>query len=97
MGKKQPRVKTPGASTARNGRSARKEPYDTQRLSGVVDRLREQANRISALIRLMDEMGISSVEVDGHAMLLRGLNQVDNFTDNAQRATREAKTEIKPI
>jgi len=24
--------------------------------------------------------------VDGHAMLLRGLNQVDNFADNATRS-----------
>ena len=47
--------------------------------------------------RSIPETGISDIEVDGHAMLLRGLNQVDNFTDNAQRAVREAKTEIDPI
>lgn len=66
-------------------------------MGGVVERLREQANRISALARTMDETGIADIEVDGHAMLLRGLNQIDNFTDNAQRAVREAKTEIEPI
>lgn len=95
MGKKQARTKVPGEATTT--RSARKEPYSSQRMGGVVDRLREQANRISALARLMDETGISDIEVDGHAMLLRGLNQVDNFTDNAQRAVREAKTQIDPI
>jgi hypothetical protein len=78
-------------------RSARKEPYSSQRMAGIVDRLREQANRINALARLMDESGITGIDVDGHAMLLRGLNQIDNFTDNAQRAVREAKTQIEPI
>jgi hypothetical protein len=66
-------------------------------MTGVVERLREQANRISSLARTMDETGIADIEIDGHAMLLRGLNQIDNFTDNAQRAVREAKTEIEPI
>jgi len=32
-----------------------------------------------------------NVVIDGHAMLLRGLNQIDNFIDNASRAVREAK------
>lgn len=95
MGKKQVRTKSP--EEAAQTRSPRKEPYSSQRMAGVVDRLREQANRISSLARLMDESGISDIEVDGHAMLSRGLNQVDNFTDNAQRAVREAKTQIDPI
>lgn len=96
MGKKQTRLKT-GVVDGQPVRSARKEPYNSQRLGGVVDRLREQANRINALARLLDEAGIERIEVDGHAMLLRGLNQIDNFTDNAQRAVREAKTQIEPI
>lgn len=66
-------------------------------MGGVVERLREQANRINSLARMMDEAGVADIEVDGHAMLLRGLNQIDNFTDNAQRAVREAKTQIEPI
>ena len=86
-----------GAAPRSNSRSARKEPYNSDRLNQVVERLREQANRAAALARLMDETEITEVEVDGHAMLLRGLNQVDNFADNAQRAIREAKTEIEPI
>jgi hypothetical protein len=34
---------------------------------------------------------LDQVVIDGHAMLLRGLNQIDNFIDNASRAIREAK------
>ena len=81
---------------ARNGsseeRTPRKEPYGSDRLNHVVERLREQAARISALSRAMDDSGLNEVVIDGHAMLLRGLNQIDNFTDNASRAVREART-----
>ena len=58
----------------------------------MVERLREQAARISALSRSMDDSELGEVVIDGHAMLLRGLNQIDNFTDNASRAVREART-----
>lgn len=76
---------------------ARKEPYTSQRLEAVVDRLREQASKLQALARAMEEDGIEEVVVDGHAMLLRGLNQVDNFSDNASRAVREARFAKKGI
>lgn len=75
-------------------RVPRKEPYDSGRVSAVVERLREQAQRLSQLARSMDDSGVADVVVDGHAMLLRGLNQIDNFTDNASRAVREAKTAL---
>ena len=39
----------------------------------------------------IDEAKLDQVVIDGHAMLLRGLNQIDNFIDNANRAVREAK------
>jgi hypothetical protein len=39
----------------------------------------------------MEELALEQVVIDGHAMLLRGLNQIDNFIDNANRAVREAK------
>lgn len=75
-----------------DGRTPRKEPYGSERLNHVVERLREQAARISALARAMDDSELGEVVIDGHAMLLRGLNQIDNFTDNASRAVREART-----
>lgn len=77
--------------------AARKEPYTSQRLEAVVDRLREQASKLQALARSMEEDGIEEVVVDGHAMLLRGLNQIDNFSDNASRAVREARFAKKGI
>jgi hypothetical protein len=40
----------------------------------------------------MDEATVDAVVIDGHAMLIRGLNQIDNFIDNASRAVREAKS-----
>ncbi|MBA2114713.1 hypothetical protein [Bremerella alba] len=75
-----------------NVRVPRKEPYDSDRMSNVVERLREQAGRISQLARTLDDADIDEVVIDGHAMLLRGLNQIDNFADNAARAVREART-----
>ena len=42
----------------------------------------------------MEDAGIDRIPVDGHAMLLRGMNQIDNFADNASRAVREAKTAL---
>jgi hypothetical protein len=78
-------------------RSRRKEPYDSQRLSLVVDRLREQAARVGQLARAMEEARVAKIVVDGHAMLVRGLNQIDNFSDNASRALREAKSALSKL
>ena len=89
MGKKKA-AKKPEASM--DDRVPRKEPYTSQRLTGVLERIREQATRMSALARALDDAKIDSIVVDGHAMLIRGLNQIENFLDNASRAVREAKT-----
>jgi len=85
MGKKKNAKKGP------SGRIPRKEPYSGQRVEVVVERVREQATKLSALARAMDEAALDQVVIDGHAMLLRGLNQIDNFIDNASRAVREAR------
>jgi hypothetical protein len=85
MSKKKPIKKAP------SGRVPRKEPYSGQRVEVVVERVREQAARLSALARTIDDAKLDEVVIDGHAMLLRGLNQIDNFIDNASRAVREAK------
>jgi division protein CdvB (Snf7/Vps24/ESCRT-III family) len=71
-------------------RNPRKEAYTVARINQHVERLREQAGRLATLARQMEEADVEII-VDGHAMLLRGLNQVDNFADNATRAVREAK------
>lgn len=76
-------------------RSARKEPYNGARIEAIVERMREQAARLSGLIKAMADNKLNNIEIDGHAMLLRGLNQVDNFADNASRSLREAKAEGK--
>ncbi len=72
-------------------RVPRKEPYSSQRMSAIQERIREQSTRLSALVRAMDDAKLDAVIIDGHAMLLRGLNQIENFLDNAARAVREAK------
>jgi hypothetical protein len=72
-------------------RVARKQPYSGQRLGVVIERVRDQATRLATLARTIDEAKLDSVVIDGHAMLVRGLNQIDNFIDNASRAVREAK------
>ncbi len=72
-------------------RVPRKEYYTSERIMVHVERVREQAARMAGLARAMDDAGVENIVVDGHAMLLRGLNQVENFTDNATRAVREAK------
>ena len=43
----------------------------------------------------MEDSDLGHVVIDGHAMLLRGLNQLDNFIDNSSRAIREAKTAMQ--
>jgi hypothetical protein len=84
MGKK--KVKAAKATK----RNPRKEVYTAQRINQHVERLREQAARLAGLARTMEDANVD-ILVDGHAMLLRGLNQVDNFADNATRSVREAK------
>lgn len=89
-----------GKKAARPGgveRQARKEPYTATRMTAVVDRLREQAARLSALARALEDSQVGQIVVDGHAMLIRGMNQIDNFADNASRAIREAKTAKETI
>jgi hypothetical protein len=72
-------------------RVPRKEPYSTQRLAVVIERVKDQSAKLGNLARAIDDAELSSVVIDGHAMLVRGLNQIDNFIDNASRAVREAK------
>jgi hypothetical protein len=72
-------------------RIPRKEQYSKDRVLAVVSRVKEQTSRLSSLASSMDSSEVTSVKIDGHAMLIRGLNQIDNFIDNAQRAVREAK------
>lgn len=72
-------------------RVPRKEPYTSARLKNVVERLREQSMRLAGLARGLQDAEVDSIVVDGHAMLLRGLNQIENFADNCARAVRESK------
>lgn len=88
MGKKKP-PKKPAPPPA--PRVPRKEPYSKERMNGVIERVKEQTVRMAALSRVMGDAELDAVVIDGHAMLLRGLNQIDNFLDNASRAVREAK------
>jgi hypothetical protein len=85
LGNKKTVKKTP------DGRVPRKEPYNGSRLEVVVERVRDQATKLQSLARSMDDAKLSEVVIDGHAMLLRGLNQIDNFIDNASRSVREAR------
>lgn len=82
--------KAKAASAKTPKRTPRKERYTAERVNQHVERLREQAARLAGLARAMEESQVE-ILVDGHAMLLRGLNQVDNFADNATRSVREAK------
>ena len=83
--------KKKAAKRPAGGRIPRKEPYSGQRLSAVIERVRDQATKLSTLGRTIEEAKLDQVVIDGHAMLLRGLNQIENFIDNANRAVREAK------
>jgi hypothetical protein len=85
MAKKKARRKAPVR------RVPRKEPYTSERLRGIVAVLREQSARLASLARGIDDAELESISVDGHAMLLRGLNQIENFADNCARAVRESK------
>ena len=89
MGKKKTVKKASGANP---DRVPRKEPYTAERMSKILERIREQAAKISGLARAIEDAKIDSLVIDGHHMLVRGLNQIDNFIDNASRSVREAKT-----
>jgi len=93
MAKKRAKKKA-AAKVQVDDRVPRKEPYTSKRILNHVERLREQAARLSGLARAMDDAKVKQIVVDGHAMLLRGLNQIDNFADNASRAVREEKTAL---
>lgn len=90
MGKKKGAVKKTGPNMV-DDRTPRKEPYTTARMNNVIEKIKEQVSRLGGLSRGMADAKIDEVVVDGHAMLLRGLNQIDNFIDNASRAVREAR------
>jgi hypothetical protein len=95
MAKKRSKKKVSAKKGAAGGdRVPRKENYTSARLTAHVERIREQAARLAGLARSMEDAGIEQILVDGHAMLLRGMNQIDNFADNASRAVREAKTAL---
>ena len=95
--KKAKRASAHSGDSLHNGtalhRVSRKEPYTSQRIRTLVEQLRERSMRLAGLARGMDDAGVESVVVDGHAMLVRGLNQIDNFADNCARAVREAKSQ----
>ena len=80
------------AASAPPERVPRKEPYSAQRMEAILARIKDQAARISALARAMDDARLDTLVIDGHQMLIRGLNQIDNFIDNASRSVREART-----
>ena len=62
---------------------------------GFIDRcIGEGKPHHAQIARTVDEHIDAAILVDGHAMLLRGMNQIDNFADNASRAVREAKTAL---
>jgi hypothetical protein len=86
MGKKK------AAKKPTSGRSPRKEQYTVARLNSAIELMKEQVARMSGLARGMADAKVDSIPVDGHAMLLRGFNQIDNFIDNASRAVREARS-----
>jgi len=97
MGKKRARRKVTATKKVvadADTRVPRKEPYTPERITAHVERLREQAARMAGLARAMEDAGVKQIVVDGHAMLLRGMNQIDNFADNTSRAVREAKTAL---
>jgi hypothetical protein len=80
-----------------SGRTPRKEMYHKQRMTAVVDRLKELSAKVNGLMKGMEDAGVDRIEVDGHAMLLRGINQIENFIDNSTRSIREAKNRSTKI
>ena len=89
MAKRKAKGRTGGGAAQR---VPRKEPYSAQRLEAILARIKEQSSRIGSLARTMEDARLDSLVIDGHQMLIRGLNQIDNFIDNAARAVREART-----
>jgi hypothetical protein len=71
--------------------AAKTETYRKQRITAIVERLSELADRANGVIKEMNTARVGLIEVDGHAMLLRGINQVEHFIENSTTSIREAK------
>jgi hypothetical protein len=78
-------------------REPRKEPYSLSRFGLVTERLKELTARLDAIGRSIKESKLESVDVDGHAMLVRAFTQIENFADNAARSVREARNAARRI
>lgn len=96
MAKKKAAAKS-SRSSAPPAREPRKEPYSLSRLGLITERLKELTARIDAIGRSIKESKLDSVDVDGHAMLLRAFTQIENFADNAARSVREARNAARKI
>ena len=77
--------------SVQNSRSRRKETYSPARMKTLIDDVSERREHLVELYEAMRSAMVEQMNVDGHNMLVRGLNQLDNFIDNARRALREAK------
>lgn len=78
-------------SNQARGRTARKEPYSQERIQSLADKVDDIRHRLLDLHDRMNEAAVEEMVVDGHAMLVRGMNQIENFIDNAVRSLREAR------
>jgi hypothetical protein len=95
MAKKKPAKAS--RSAAPPSREPRKEPYSLARFGLVTERLKELTARLDAIGRSIKESKLDSVDVDGHAMLVRAFTQIENFADNAARSVREARNAARRI
>lgn len=79
------------ASTAtKPEREPRKEGYTREGLAVVLRHLNDRRRRMATLLLDMEKADLAEVQIDGHKMLMRGLQQIDAFIDNGSRAVREA-------
>ena len=78
-------------------RTPRKESYDKKRIAAVVDRLKELSTSVSGLTKELTDAKVDKVDVDGHEMMVRGINQIENFINNCSSAIRRSSSKANTL
>ena len=78
-------------------RTPRKESYDKKRIASVVDRLKDLTSSVAGLSKEMTDAKIDKVDVDGHEMMVRGINQIENFVNNCSSAIRRSNSKAATL
>lgn len=53
--------------------------------------LADQSDGLKALLAQMQQHGLKEIEIDGHGLLMRGIDTIDRYIDNVDAGIRKAR------